>query len=93
VYFWRVTLMAAGLSLMLLATSLSGYTFAAPRLSLFGILTCRAIGFSGWTVGHDLGLASDREPGAVVAVTLQLHMPAAVWAAAVLLAQVVIEVT
>jgi hypothetical protein len=31
-----------------------------------------------WLVGHDLGLASDPEPGAVGAVTLQLHMPVAV---------------
>jgi hypothetical protein len=45
------------------------------------------------TVGRDLGLGGDPEPGAADAVTLQLHMPTTVWAATFLLAQVLIEVT
>ena len=59
---------------------------AVPRA--LAILTSRAgIGaFSPASVGHDLDLACDLDPSTVGAVTLQLHMPAAVWAATFLLA-------
>jgi hypothetical protein len=94
VYSSRVTLMAAALSLILLAFVVVGVHLRCTRLPLFVIPTCccdRCLWLA--TVGHDLGLASDPGPSAVGAVTLQLHVPAAVGAATLLLAQVLIEVT
>jgi hypothetical protein len=85
---------AAGLSLILFAFVVVGVHRRCPRLALSVILTCccnRRLWLD--TVGDDLGLANDPGPSAVGAVTLELHMPAAVWAAALLLAQVSIEVT
>ena len=90
----RVNLIAAGLSLILLAFVAVGVHLRCPWRTLFVIVTCwcnRRLWLA--TDGHDLGLASDPELGAVDVVTLQLHMPVAVWATAVMLAQVSIEVT